>query len=321
MGRLEILRYNVAQKKKWDEFILKAKNSSFLFYRNFMDYHQDRFQDFSLFVLEKNEIVAVLPAHLSNNVLYSHKGLSYGGIICLPEVSLTTYENILKAIFLYCNKQNILEIEINSIPSIYSSNFSEELAFFNFAFAQKTARVQLLSSIDFRIPFHMNENRKRMINKGIKNKFYIKEEKNANLFWQTILVPRLQSKYDNIPVHTMEEMNYLMQSFPQNIKQFNVFNVDGKIMAGTTIFENKNVVHLQYIAGLDEGNREGALDFLIYNLLEKYKNKVDFFDFGSSNITDKTLNKGLIYWKESFGARSVAQYTYVFSTKEMTSIF
>lgn len=318
---MEILRYNIEHKSKWDEFISKAKNTSFLFYRNFMDYHQERFQDFSLFVLEKSKIVAVLPAHVNNNILYSHKGLSYGGILCLPEVNLSTFEKMVKTILLYCAQQNILQVEINSIPSVYSSVFSEELSFINFSSTKKNSRVQLLSIIDFRSPLPINDNRKRMIKKGEKNNYYVEENSTADLFWQNILELRLQKRYNNVPVHSMEEINNLMNIFPQNIKQYNVFSPDGKIVGGTTVFINKNIIRLQYIAGSDEGNKEGGLDFLIFHLLKKYQNRVDFFDFGSSNISENRVNEGLIYWKESFGARSIAQYTYTFSTQEILSIF
>ncbi len=318
---MEILRYNIEHKSKWDEFIPKAKNTSFLFYRNFMDYHQERFQDFSLFILDKNKIVAVLPAHLIDGVLYSHKGLSYGGILCLPEVNLIIFEKMIQTILMYCAQQNISQVIINSIPSIYSSVFSEELSFISFSSPQKKTVVQLLSIINCRNPLPINDNRKRMIKKGEKNNFYIEEDNTADLFWQNILEFRLQKRYNNLPVHSREEMNNLMNNFSQNIKQYNVFSPDGKIVGGTTVFINKNIIRLQYIAGLDEGNREGALDFLIFYLLKKYQNKVDFFDFGSSHISDEKLNKGLIYWKESFGARSIAQYTYIFSTQEILSIF
>jgi len=43
----------------WDNFVSEAKNSSFLFYRNFMEYHQDRFEDHSLLLFKKEKLLVL----------------------------------------------------------------------------------------------------------------------------------------------------------------------------------------------------------------------------------------------------------------------
>ena len=58
-----------------------AKNSTFLFHRDFMDYHQDRFDDYSLLIFKKEKLIAVFPANKIDEILYSHQGLSYGGLV------------------------------------------------------------------------------------------------------------------------------------------------------------------------------------------------------------------------------------------------
>ena len=79
---LEVRKYTKQDKVVWDNFIDHSKNSTFLFKRDFMDYHQNRFKDCSLMVFEDNLPVAVLPAHkIDNNTIASHLGLSYGGLI------------------------------------------------------------------------------------------------------------------------------------------------------------------------------------------------------------------------------------------------
>ena len=46
----KVSRYTAEDKIEWDRFIATAKNATFLFQRDFMDYHQDRFEDFSLMI-------------------------------------------------------------------------------------------------------------------------------------------------------------------------------------------------------------------------------------------------------------------------------
>jgi hypothetical protein len=46
-----------------------------------MDYHRDRFEDYSLMVYKKEKLVALLPANINDNIVYSHQGPSYGGVV------------------------------------------------------------------------------------------------------------------------------------------------------------------------------------------------------------------------------------------------
>lgn len=43
----EIRKYNDAYKEVWNAYVEHARNATFLFNRNYMDYHSDRFKDYS----------------------------------------------------------------------------------------------------------------------------------------------------------------------------------------------------------------------------------------------------------------------------------
>lgn len=284
-----------------------------------MEYHSQRFRDHSLLFYEDNRLIALLPAHIKENTLCSHFGLSYGGILHAASLTLASYLSILSALAQHAKQQKFEALILNEIPVIYQHCFSSHLPIVGHAL-HATPKVQLLSTVDFRNPVPLNTNRKRMIQKGKKNGYWIQEDATATAFWQEILVPRLQHRYHTTPVHTLEEMNQLMQVFPQSIKQVNVYDAQGTLVGGTTLFIQPHVIHLQYIAGNDVDNSKGALDLLIYTLLEQYKNKVRYFDFGSSHLSPVQLNQGLLYWKESFGARSVPQYCYSFLIENLLQV-
>ncbi|MFW9606908.1 MAG: GNAT family N-acetyltransferase, partial [Prevotella sp.] len=72
----EIRKYTADKKEEWNKFVNKAKNSTFLFDRNYMDYHSDRFNDNSLMFYKKGKLYALLPSHKIDNILYSHFGLT-----------------------------------------------------------------------------------------------------------------------------------------------------------------------------------------------------------------------------------------------------
>src|ERR1700722_15329079 len=78
---IKITKYAQEHKNAWDEFIKNSKNGTFILQRDYMDYHKDRFKDFSLLFFENNELAAVMPASLHGKEVRSHGGLTYGGII------------------------------------------------------------------------------------------------------------------------------------------------------------------------------------------------------------------------------------------------
>ena len=74
----EIIKYTPEYRQQWDEYVAKARNATFLFYRNYMDYHSDRFKDYSLLFFKKGKLHSILPAHQVGKTLCSHFGHTYG---------------------------------------------------------------------------------------------------------------------------------------------------------------------------------------------------------------------------------------------------
>lgn len=313
---LKVVLYNSDYKDDWNCFLEQANPASFLFHRNFMDYHRDRFCDHSLLFYEGDRLIALLPAHTNDTVLCSHFGLSYGGIIHRASLTTAAFLALLELLAEHCKEYQLEAIILNEIPFIYQHSVNSLMPFVSHAL-QAVQHVQMLSTIDFKAPLPLNTNRKRMIQKGIKNGYWIQEDSSATSFWQRILIPRLHDRYQANPVHTIEEIESLLQAFPQSIKQMNVYNSQGELVGGTTLFIHPHVVHLQYIAGNEMDNNKGALDLLIYTLIQHYQTTVRYFDLGSSHLNPKQLNKGLLYWKESFGARSIPQYCYTFQVENL----
>ncbi len=76
-----IKHYTEKDKEEWNTFINTSKNSLFMFNRDYMDYHSDRFMDHSLLFYEDNELIALLPMCEDGKCLVSHGGLTYGGFL------------------------------------------------------------------------------------------------------------------------------------------------------------------------------------------------------------------------------------------------
>ena len=64
----------------WDDFVNTTNGGTLHSKRSFLNYHKDKFQDFSLMFKIKNKVVAILPAVIVDKKLISHPGASYGGL-------------------------------------------------------------------------------------------------------------------------------------------------------------------------------------------------------------------------------------------------
>jgi len=309
-----IKRYQENDYANWNAFISQAKNATFLFHRDFMDYHKDRFEDYSLQVFKGEKLVAVLPANRVENVVYSHQGLTYGGLVYGDKLKLASVILVFKAILFYLNENEITKIQLKTIPSIYHNKPAEELNYALFLAEAQLIRRDTLAVIDLSKPILIAKGRKEGVKKGTVNDLKVKEVNDFDDFWENILIPNLEKRYQVKPIHSLQEITNLKKSFPENIRQFNVYCKD-KIVAGATLFESENVIHSQYISADKNKNTNGSLDFLYNHFIEEVFKEKKFFDFGTSNENQgKNIKKGLSFWKESFGASTVVQDFYEVET-------
>jgi len=316
-----VKKYQSTNYSLWNEFVAAAKNATFLFHRDFMEYHSDRFQDYSLLIFdEKENLKAILPANKVGDTIYSHQGLTYGGLILNQKSKLQDVLEITYYILRFLNENKISTLNLKQLPSIYAQFPSEEMEYLSFILNAKLVRRDSLSVLDLKTDYSFSKDRRQAINKGIKNNLVIKEETDFKAFWNEILIPNLEQKYNAKPVHSLEEITVLKSKFPKNIRQFNAYKED-KIVAGTTIFESENVAHSQYISGNLAKNELGSLDFLHNHLIKNVFYDKKYFDFGISNENQgKNINQGLLFWKEGFGARTIVQNFYEIETKNYSLI-
>jgi len=313
---MKIDKYNSNYKNQWDEFIKTSKNSHFFFQRDYMEYHRDRFDDYSLIIFDKNEkIIALLPANKKEGVLFSHQGLTFGGFIINDKMKSETMLEIFNILINHLKENNIKKLVYKCIPYIYHINPSEEDKYALFKNNANLIRRDITTTINLKEKIKYQEQRKRSIKKAIKENIFFEESTSYHEYWE-ILEDTLKFQHDAKPVHTIDEIKRLILLFPNNIKLFVAKNNNHKILAGTLIYENKNIVHTQYLANSQEGRTKGALDFVIDNLINNiYKDK-NYFDFGISNENNgQYLNTGLIAQKEGFGARAVAHDFYELEIK------
>lgn len=302
---MEIRRYRREDKELWNSFVSKARNATFLFDRNYMDYHADRFDDNSFMFYHKGKLKAVLPANVAGDTLYSHQGLTYGGLLLDKKATVEDVLECFDSLNSWLRENGISKVVYKALPWIYQQYPSEEDLY---ALTWK-CKAQLISRniastivIDNKLKFA--ESRKSGIRKALSLNIEVGESNDVDGFWH-VLEDNLGNRYNAKPVHTASEMKLLMSRFPNNIKLY-VAKMNGEIVGGTLIYVTPQVVHTQYISASVEGKRHGALDLLFDYIINKVYANCRYFDFGKSTEQGGAyLNEPLIFQKEGFGGRGV----------------
>lgn len=318
---ITVTRYTPKNHQTWNEFVKQSRQGTFLFDRNYMDYHQDRFHDHSLMIYYKDKLYALLPANevvsASNNEipqkeLVSHQGLTYGGLLTCNKMTAELTCETFEAIGNYLKQEGFSKLTYKAIPWIYHKIPSEEdlYALIHVGKASLSAR-EISTTILLQNKLRFSEQRRRGVNKAKKNSLIIRQSSQEDVFaFWNILNNNLQQKYHTRPVHSNEELQLLMSCFPENIIGYSVLK-DEEVIAGTIIFITPQVIHTQYIGASEKGKEEGALDLLFDYLINQKKWNAPYFDFGkSTEDRGNYLNTNLIHQKEGFGGRGVAYDTY-----------
>ena len=124
---IEVKRYTDADADLWNMFNAESKNPLFMFDRNYMDYHRDRFQDHSLMFYEAEKLIALLPMSEHSNMLVSHGGLTYGGFITDTKMKQHTMMECFVQLIEYARKNAVHSIRYKCIPHIYHNHLEVPL--------------------------------------------------------------------------------------------------------------------------------------------------------------------------------------------------
>ena len=314
-----VKEYQPSDKAEWDKFVRSSRNGTFLLLRDFMDYHVDRFEDASVMCYDaKGKLIALFPCNqeVSTMTIFSHAGLTYGGLIVAESTRTQAVVEIYEAIIKHFQSQGWTSIRVKPIPHIYHQQPSEEELY-----ALHTLRARLISraissAIDLTQPGLVSTLRKRQARKAALAGVKVSRNIPLPSFW-TVLTDNLLARHQVAPVHSLKEIELLAERFRENIISYGSYSQQGELLAGVIAFVAHPTLHLQYIAASPAGKTAGALDALILQIIADATdanfglNKLQYIDFGISTENKGTvLNAGLISQKEGFGARGIVYDEY-----------
>ncbi|HEV8240590.1 MAG TPA: GNAT family N-acetyltransferase [Thermoanaerobaculia bacterium] len=303
--------YGDGDRAAWDAFVRASKNGNFLFLRDYMEYHRDRFEDASLLARRRpgGPPLALLPANRRGATLESHGGLTFGGWVCGAEMTATAMLELFAVLGQRLAGDGVSLLRYRAVPHVYHRAPADEDVYALHRLGARVVRRAPLSVVDQRRPLPWQTRRRRGLKRAAASGLVCGESADHAGYWE-LLTAVLQETYDARPVHTLEEIERLRRAFPANIRLFTCRRGQA-LLAGVLVFESETVARAQYIAASEEGRREAALDLLFDHLLREVFAGKDWFDLGTSEGAEPgTLNGGVLEYKESLGARLVAQDTY-----------
>jgi hypothetical protein len=304
---MKVLKFDKSKILGWNQFVTNSKNGIFLFNRSYMDYHENRFKDHSLMIFNKDKLIALLPANEKDEIIYSHAGLTFGGLIMSYELKAKDAFLIFEAIIDYYRNLGFKEWIYKAIPFVFHKYPSQEDLYAIFRCDAVLYRRDISSVISLSEPVRFSESKRQSVRKCLQAEVEVIENNNFSDYWQ--LLQSVLSKFKTTPVHSLKEIHYLKKKFPEKIRLFEARQNDN-LLAGVVIYDYGNCVHTQYMANSEEGRKTGALDFINEKLVTDFKER-KYYSFGISTEQEGAyLNEGLIQQKELMGGRAVVNDFY-----------
>ncbi|GIU83876.1 MAG: hypothetical protein KatS3mg008_0651 [Acidimicrobiales bacterium] len=303
--------YDRSDHAAWDDLVRRSRNGTFLHLRDYVEYHRDRFPDFSLCFEEDGRLLAVLPATRDEDgTVSSHAGLTYGGLVVSPKVRSATVDEILEAALSHLQRQGATALLYKPVPHLFHRTPAEEDLYFLWKAGGRLVRRDLSSAIDLSSPVPYSKGRRWSVQRARKAGVTVAESDRWVDFW-SVLSERLATRHGVRPTHTVEEITELARRFPDHIRLL-VGTVAGEVSAGAVLYVTDTTVHTQYLASDEAGREVGALDLVVHEAIrEAARTGRRWFSFGISTTEDgRSLDEGLVAHKEGFGARGVVHDWY-----------
>ena len=335
----DIIRYTPGHKAEWNAFVARSKNGTFLFDRDYMDYHSDRFEDHSLMFYLDGRLYALMPANRKDDVFQSHAGLTYGGLVMDAHCTAAAVVTLFAELNDYLRREGFRRVYYKCIPWMYHQLAAEEDLY---AICRTCdARLQerdLGTVIIQRSAIRWERVRRRALKRAQEAGITVERSSavptapivpaapivptapivpaascpvcggiaaaDLAAFWQ-VLCDNLRTTYGSRPVHTLDEITLLASRFPDNIVLYTA-RKDGDILAGILLYVSAQVARAQYSSATPLGKKLGAIDIIYDRIIHDDYAHLPYFEFGTSAMADSNaINETLVFQKEGFGGRAI----------------
>jgi Cdc6-like AAA superfamily ATPase len=319
-------QYTDADFNTYEDFVLSSINGTIFHQRQFLNYHPiDRFQDNTLMIFKSNILIGVFPAALITknniNILKSHPGASYGGLIIKENLSYSKINNIFEIIEQYCKQNEINFVEFRHSPKIFLKERIDQIEFClikrdyirdaeELSTFYDLEKIRYLSDEQYYNTYSNSTHSKikQCISTAIKNNLSFEFAKsNAEIERYYQIIESNLEKHNVKPVHSLDEIKKLLELLPDRIK-IPIIKLNDEIIAGFLIFNvNSTGWHIFY-SSLDYNySKFKPIHFGVYKLKRYLADMAyRYLNYGiSTENSGKYVNETLLNFKESFNGEGI----------------
>ncbi|MBK6364899.1 MAG: hypothetical protein IPN49_03180 [Saprospiraceae bacterium] len=300
-----IRKYETSDEKNWEDLVKKCKNPAFVLTRRFLQYHENKFDDYSLVVYNDNFLIAALPACRQENVWYAHPGLPFADLIMADRYKWTMTKDIVSKIISFLKEAGFTEMIVKIMPQMYKKLPGDEWLYYLRNYGARLFEQKLTTAI----PLIEYENiRKDVINISKQNKrnFIIKEAGDQLTDLYELMKKNMAEKYNSLPTHTLADLLKLQKLFPEKINCIAGFEGE-ELKGGIILFIYESVVKVQYIFS----SQQFLADVLLLKTVELYRSGYTFIDLGTSNsLPNNEINYGVLQFKAKNGGKAFIVESY-----------
>ena len=210
--------YTAADRPAWNDFIRRSRNGVFLFQREYMDYHADRFEDASVIVESAQgtpRIVAVLPANRRHapdgDHCVTHGGLTFGGLVMDEKLGGAQVLAVMEQLAAWLAGRNFVQLRYKATPHLYHRLPSEDDLYALHRLGAHTTQVLLSSTLDLQRQAPTSSQKNHALNLARRAGIDVGRCRWAD-YWP-LLSQTLQSRHGVGPVHTLAEIERLAGAF------------------------------------------------------------------------------------------------------------
>lgn len=320
---IEVRFYQENLAEEWNDFVEnKTRNGTFLHTRKFFRHNSANQESDSSLIFQKNSnIICVLPAVLQNikgrAIWNSHAYSTYGGFVVSNKLGVQEAIEIIDLTIRIAKEKSFDEIVVRNPFRIFNSIPTDETDYAmwlrGFQISRRDVEIALpLAGFNAQtIDSLYDGNTRNAVRQAERAGIEVKITEDYPRFWE-ILAQNLSEKHEAKPTHTLEQFQLLESLVGKDKVKFFGAYLENKLIAGVVLFVvNKQAVHAQYIAGLQEFQRIRPINLLIHQIsVWAVENGFRYFNLGMTNEPDGSgINSGLCKFKEGFGGRSVLRET------------
>lgn len=303
-----VKKYEDSDEKNWENLVARSKNPAFIYFRKFLHYHKNTFDDHSIVVYLDNIMIAAIPASVVEKTWSAHPGLPFVDLIMVDMINLESIKKILTAILDHLKKNGFEKMIFKVMPQVYKSIVSDEWIYFLREMGAKLYEQKLSTAIPLA---QYNHIRKDIISEYRQTKRPYEvvdgDEYLATLY--KLMCQHMEQKYQSKPIHSLEDLSYLKSLFPTNIRFLAGVEHDS-ILGGAILFVYDSVVKLQYLFC-----KEQYLgDVMLLKIVASYQASHQYIDLGTSNsLPHNQINFGNLYFKTKNGGKAFVTESYVYT--------